>query len=97
MTTVGPSATSSLGLKRSAYSGNSVEKVENTAKTKFSQKLAGGGFLLRMRSYAKKKGRRKLPRGLYPEIRSGRADFIFSSKLSPSAADPKSVPPWRCR
>ena len=27
-----------------------VEKVENTAKTKFSQKLAGGRLLLRMRS-----------------------------------------------
>ena len=29
---------------------DSVEKVENTAKTKFSQKLAGGRLLLRMRS-----------------------------------------------
>jgi hypothetical protein len=37
-----------------------VEKVENTAKTKFSQKLAGGRFLLRMRSSCEEEGRRKL-------------------------------------
>jgi len=40
---------------------DTVEKVENTAKTKFSQKLAGGGFLLRMRSSCEEEGRRKLP------------------------------------
>jgi hypothetical protein len=39
---------------------DSVEKVENTAKTKFSQKLAGGRFLLRMRSSCEEEGRRKL-------------------------------------
>jgi hypothetical protein len=39
---------------------DSVEKVENTAKKKFSQKLAGGGFLLRMRSSCEEEGRRKL-------------------------------------
>jgi len=40
---------------------DTVEKVENTAKTKFSQKLAGSGFLLRMRSSCEEEGRRKLP------------------------------------
>jgi hypothetical protein len=39
---------------------DSVEKVENTAKTKFSQKLAGGRFLLRMRSSREEEDRRKL-------------------------------------
>jgi hypothetical protein len=39
---------------------DSVEKVENTAKTKFSQKLAGRRFLLRMRSSCEEEGRRKL-------------------------------------
>jgi hypothetical protein len=39
---------------------DSVEKVENAAKTKFSQKLAGGRFLLRMRSSCEEEGRRKL-------------------------------------
>jgi hypothetical protein len=39
---------------------DSVEKVENTAKKKFSQKLAGGGFLLRIRSSCEEEGRRKL-------------------------------------
>jgi len=39
---------------------DSVEQVENTAKTKFSQKLAGGRFLLRMRSSCEEEGRRKL-------------------------------------
>jgi hypothetical protein len=38
---------------------DSVEKVENTAKKKFSQKLAGGGFLLRIRSSCEEEGRRK--------------------------------------
>jgi hypothetical protein len=42
-------------------STDTVEKVENTAKTKFSQKLAGGGFLLEMRSSCEEEGRRKLP------------------------------------
>jgi len=37
-----------------------LKKVENTAKTKFSQKLAGGRFLLRMRSSCEGEGRRKL-------------------------------------
>ena len=39
---------------------DSVEKVENTAKTKFAQKLAGVRFLLRMRSSCEEEGRRKL-------------------------------------
>src|SRR5215470_12229771 len=39
---------------------DSVEKVENTAKTKFSQRLAGGRFLMRMRSSCEEEGRRKL-------------------------------------
>jgi|SRR5215471_13921866 len=48
-------ADAARGLRRA----NTVEKVENTAKTKFSQKLAGGGFLLRMRSSCEEEGRRK--------------------------------------
>jgi hypothetical protein len=39
---------------------DSVEKVENAAKKKFSQKLAGAGFLLRIRSSCEEEGRRKL-------------------------------------
>jgi hypothetical protein len=39
---------------------DSAEKVENTAKTKFSQKLAGGRFPLRMRSSCEEESRRKL-------------------------------------
>jgi hypothetical protein len=39
---------------------DSVEKIENTTKTKFSQKLAGGRFHLRMRSSCEEEGRRKL-------------------------------------
>jgi hypothetical protein len=39
---------------------DSVEKVENTAKTKFSRKLADGRFLLRMHSSCEEEGRRKL-------------------------------------
>ena len=39
---------------------DSVEKVENTAKTKFSQKLADGRFLLRMHSSCEEEGRRNL-------------------------------------
>jgi hypothetical protein len=37
-----------------------VEKVENAAKAKFSQKLAGGRFLLGMRSSCEEEGRRML-------------------------------------
>jgi hypothetical protein len=37
-------------LRRAAKPLPNVEKVENAAKAKFSQKLAGGRFLLRMRS-----------------------------------------------
>jgi len=39
---------------------DSVEKVENAAKTIFSQKFAGGRFLLRMRSSCEEEGRQKL-------------------------------------
>jgi hypothetical protein len=38
---------------------DSVEKVEDTAKTKFSQKLGGGRFLLRMRSSCEEEGCRE--------------------------------------
>jgi len=47
-------------LSRCRLLADTVEKVENTAKTKFSQKLAGGRFLLRMRSSCEEEGRRKL-------------------------------------
>jgi hypothetical protein len=52
---------------------DSVEKVENTAKTKFSQKLAGGRFLLRMRSPCEEEGRRKL---LFKSMRSTVSDGV---------------------
>jgi hypothetical protein len=39
---------------------DSVEKVENAAEAKFSQKLARGRFLLRMHSSCEEEGRRKL-------------------------------------
>jgi hypothetical protein len=51
---------------------DSAEKVENTAKTKFSQKLAGGRFLLRMRSSYEEEGRRKLLlKSTWPTVSDG--------------------------
>src|SRR5215475_13978164 len=55
-----PTADKSTNAGFRRYGADSVEKVENTAKKKFSQKLAGGGFLLTIRSSCEEEGRRKL-------------------------------------
>jgi hypothetical protein len=52
---------------------DSVEKVENAARAKFSQKLAGGRFRLRMCSSCKEEGRRNV---LFRSMRSTVSDGV---------------------
>jgi hypothetical protein len=52
---------------------DSVEKVENAARAKSSQKFAGGRFLLRMPSSCEEEGRRKV---LFKSMRSTVSDGV---------------------
>jgi len=66
---------------------DSVEKVENTAKSKFSQKLAGGRFLLRMRSSCEQEACGKLLfKATWSTVADGVKTHTALKNLVPTAA-----------